>query len=346
MTQLPNRHPNSDFFIPDMFDNLGASFKDDIASMEHPIFVLSKKKDMRNLEYRNGNISISIKPTTDGLPTIFDKDVLLYCASMLMTEINEGRTPPRTLRISSHDLLVSTNRQTNDDGYKRLKNALDRLQGVSIRTNIKTNKREITEAFGVLESYRVIESSRVKDRMIRLEITLSEWFYNSVLGKEVLTIHRDYFRLKKPMERRLYEIARKHCGQQDYWSIGLIPLMDKVGSTGTLRLFRSRIKIIAKDNHLPDYSININDDDKVTFYNRNPIIENDKQPLLGFDIGTPVISFKTMDIARDIVRNSKTGWDFYTLEDDFKNSLHNGFEPDNVDGAFISFIKKKVAKAP
>ena len=346
MPKLNLNHPNQDFFIPDMFDSLGVPFKDDMASMEHPIFSLSKKRDLRNLEYKNGDVSISIKPNTDGLPTIFDKDILLYCSSLLMAEINAGRTPPRTLRVSCRDILVSTNRRTDGDDYERLKKSLDRLQGVTIKTNIKTNNREITRGFGVFDSYEVIESSRIKDRMVRLEITLSEWFYNSVLGKEVLTIHRDYFLLRKPIERRLYEIARKHCGKQNYWSISLTPLMDKVGSTGTLRRFRYNMHQIAKDNHLPDYSINIKDDDKVTFYNRNPIIENDKQPLLGFDSNLPVISFKAMDIARDIVRNSKTGWDFYALESDFKDSIRKGFEPDNVDGAFISFIKKKVAKVP
>ena len=208
MALLKENRPEHDFFMADVFDN--TPVKDDMASMEHPIFVLSKKKDMRNLEYRNGDTSISIKPTTDGLPTIFDKDILLYCGSLLMAEINAGRIPPRTLRVSTHDLLVSTNRLTNGDAYKRLRQSLERLQGVSIQTNIRTNKREISKGFGLIDSYEVIESSRVKDRMIRLEITLSEWFYNSIIGKEVLTINRDYFRLGKPMERRLYEIARKH----------------------------------------------------------------------------------------------------------------------------------------
>ncbi len=30
-------------------------------------------------------------------------------------------------------------------------------------------------------------------------------------------MHRDYFRLRKPLERRMYELARKHCGKQDEW---------------------------------------------------------------------------------------------------------------------------------
>jgi hypothetical protein len=35
--------------------------------------------------------------------------------------------------------------------------------------------------------------------------------YNAVAGFEVLTLHRDYFRLRKPMERRIYELARKRA---------------------------------------------------------------------------------------------------------------------------------------
>ena len=341
MALLKENRPEHDFFLADIFDN--TPVKDDMASMEHPIFVLSKKKDMRNLEYRNGNASISIKPNTDGLPTIFDKDVLLYCGSLLMAEVNAGRIPPRTLRVSSHDLLVATNRTKDGRGYKLLKQALDRLRGVTIKTNIKTGKREQTSAFGLIESYDIIESSRVKDRMIRLEITLSEWFYNSIVGKEVLTINRDYFRLGKPMERRLYEIARKHCGYQAEWSIGLIPLMEKTGSTGTLRLFRSRLKLIAKDDHIPDYAVSVAEDDTVTFTNKNAA--SDSQGKLALD-DMPRISPTTLEKARRIVSEAGTGWDFYALQEQFTLSLQGGFTPDNANGAFIAFVKKKVATAP
>jgi hypothetical protein len=41
MTLLKEKHHQHDLFIPDIFDNIGASFKDDMASMEHPIFIAS-----------------------------------------------------------------------------------------------------------------------------------------------------------------------------------------------------------------------------------------------------------------------------------------------------------------
>ena len=293
LSLLPDRHPTKDFFIADIFDNL--PFKDDIASMEHPLFSLSKKVDLRKLEYQNDNLSLVIAPSTYGLPTIFDKDVLLYCGSLLMDQLNQGRVPPKTLRISSHDLLVATNRPTNGRGYSLLRNALDRLKGVSIKTNIKTNKREVTKAFGLIDSYEIVESSRIKDRMIRLEITLSEWFYNSILGKEVLTINRDYFRLGKALERRLYEIARKHCGQSEGWKIGLDKLKQKTGSTSSLKKFRFFIRQIEQNNHLPDYVLNLGLDDIVRFYPRTLLVCLDE---------LPSISHSSIQWGRAIVERS------------------------------------------
>ena len=334
---LPDRHPTQDFFVADIFDSLPV--KDDMASMSYPIFSLSVKKDLRNLEYKNDDVTITIKPNTDGLPTIFDKDILLYCASLLMAEINEGREPPKTLRISSHDLLVATNRPKNGKGYKLLKKALDRLKGVTIKTNIKTNKREITDAFGMIERYHIVESSRVKDRMIRLEITLSDWFYNSIIGKEVLTINRDYFRLRKPLERRLYEIARKQCGRQEEWTIGLENLKDRVGSTSSMPKFRFFIKEQAKFDHLPDYCISLSDNDVVTFKRRAAA------PLLDLD-DLPRIKPETIAKGERITRQAGTGWDYQAIRSQFTQQLMNGFNPTSPDGAFIEFVKKKVKEAP
>ena len=301
--------------------------------MEHPIFTLCKRKDLRDLNYTNGNINISIKPNSDGLPTIFDKDILLYCGSLLMEQLNKGSIPPKTLRISSHDLLVATNRPTSGEGYRLLKKALDRLKGVSIKTNIKTNKREITKAFGLIESYEVIESTRVQKRMISLEVTLSDWFYNSLLGKEVLTINRNYFRLGKALERRLYEIARKHCGQNSKWSIGIEKLKQKTGSTSSLPKFRFFLKRIEQQDHLPDYHLSLKDD-LVLFEPRTSFVELDN---------LPSINHATIIKAKNLVEQAATGWCFEELHRQFSHQLLTGFKPETANGAFISFIKKKIA---
>lgn len=334
---LPDRHPTQDFFIADIFDNLPV--KDDMASMEHPIFSLSTKPDLRELEYKNGDVTLSIIPSTRGLPTIHDKDVLLYCASLLMAEINAGRTPPKTLRISSHDLLVATNRPTDGRSYARLRDALMRLRGVTIKTNIKTNRRNVEKGFGLIESYEIVESSKIKDRMVRLEVTLSDWFYQSIIGREVLTINRDYFRLRGATERRIYEIARKHCGRNPKWAIRLANLKDKTGSTASIVKFRYVIKKMAATDHLPDYSLSLSDRDIVTFKRRSAA------PLLDLD---DLQSLKPETIAKGarIVQQSGTGWDYQEIRSQFTQQLMGGFRPEKVDGAFIEFVKKKVRNKP
>ncbi len=43
--RLPDRHPIQDFFVADILD---WALKDDRHSMEHPMFSLSKKPDLRS----------------------------------------------------------------------------------------------------------------------------------------------------------------------------------------------------------------------------------------------------------------------------------------------------------
>ena len=333
-TRLLDKHRNGDFFIADIFD--GLPFKDDMATMAYPVFSLTSGNDMRKLEYSIGNINLSIKPGFDGLPTIFDKDVLLYCGSQLVNEINQGRIPLKTLRISVYDLLVTTNRATNGKGYFLLKKALDRLKGVTIKTNIKTNKREVTKAFGLIDGYEIIESSRVKERMVRLEITLSDWFYNSILGKEVLTISRDYFRLRGALERRIYEIARKHCGQNAKWSIRLESLKEKTGSYSTMPKFRFMLKKMVKNDLLPDYSIFLSEDDLVIFKRRLNTSSIDAEETLE-------IKPETIQKALNITLQSGTNLDFAEIHNQFIQQIMNGFKPKNLDASFIAFVKKKVS---
>jgi plasmid replication initiation protein len=338
---LPERHNNLDFFIPDIFD--GIPIKDDMASMSYPIFSLSTKTDTRDLEYFKDGIQITIKPTSDGLPTIFDKDVLLYCGSLIMEQINKGVIPPKKLRISAHDLLVSTNRTIDKDGYQRLKNALKRLQGVSITTNIKVNKRTFTNGFGLIDSWQVVENSHLRRRMVALEITLSDWFYQSLIGREVLTINREYFRLRKPVERRLYEIARKHCGKQTEWSITLSNLKDKAGSSSDLKKFRFFIRQIEVNDHLPDYKVFYNDKkDIVIFYPRNiQAIPSPANNYISLELDKT-----TVDKAKKMVSEAETGWDFYAIYEQFSEFLQQKEKPKNMKGAFIGFVKAKIKREP
>ncbi|MDR7926546.1 replication initiator protein A [Acidithiobacillus thiooxidans] len=259
----PDRHIQRDFFIADILD---AAPKDDMASMEHPIFAL-RAGDRRIRNYERGNYKVEIQPGPYGCATIHDKDVWIYCISQLMEAVNRGRDDiSRTVRFVAYDFLVTTNRPVAGVGYDRMADALRRLSGTRIETNIETDGKRERSGFGLIDSWKVVE--RRKDhRMAAVEVTLPDWLFRSVKARYVLTIDRDYFRLRKPLDRRIYEIARKHCGSQSRWRATVSTLHEKSGSTSTLREFRRLLKCLADSDELPGYRVMFNDDDDaITFY--------------------------------------------------------------------------------
>jgi len=262
----PVRHPNKDFFIADIFD---AVPKDDMASMEHPLFALKAgDKKLRTYEH-NGNV-LMIKPGYHGMATIHDKDVWIYCISQLMDAKNKGKEISRTVRFRAYDFLVSTNRGVGGNKYERLKNSLERLQGTVIQTSIEAAGYREEQAFGMIDGWRIVEKSQDEETMVALEVTLPAWVMASIYGSNVLTISQDYFRLRKPLDRRIYELARKHCGKQGKWRISLELLWKKSGSTAILRKFRSSIRSLAESDELPDYNLKFDDRrDQVVFYSRS-----------------------------------------------------------------------------
>lgn len=333
---LPKYHKDDDFFIAPMLDNLPV--KDDMATMEHPFFTLQTQKDMRRLSYRNGEVSVDIVPSIEGLPSIFDKDILLYCSSLIMSEVNNGRIPPKTLRISIHDFLIATNKSSSIGGYayERFKSGLERLKGCMIKTTVKTGCMAQVQGFSMIDSFQYIEGSRVKDRLVAVEITLSDWFYNSLIAKEVLTINKDYFRIRKALDRRIYEIARKHCGDQQRWQVRLDSLHQKTGSISHLRRFRFNMKQLAASNHLPDYILEYKED-IIIFTNRisERISRTPKKSLTELPQNIPP---KVLEAARQAVG---IGLDYYYIWDEFR-AYNRGKEIKNLDAAFIGFSKKKM----
>ena len=327
---LPDRHPNYALFICDVLDAIP---KDDMASMEHPVFSLATKPDMRHLLYEHNGNTIEISPSGYGLATIHDKDVLIYIVSQLMAKMRDGQAPSKRVRITAHDLLISINRTTNNLGYERLKAALDRLSGTRIKTNIKTGGVRVIENFGLLDAYGIVEKSPIDGRMIGIEIVLSDWLYNAVCAHEVLTIHQDYFRLRKPLERRIYELARKHCGtDNNKWTIGLETLKRKIGTTAPLKKFRFNVKKLVESDHLPDYRVSFSND-LVTFTSRRTPA-NDRNGRL------PLLMPETFEKARRVA----PGLDVYFIEREWREWSADKAPARNPDAAFIAFCRRKYRK--
>lgn len=337
---LPDRHPIQDFFVCDVTDAIP---KDDMGSMEHPIYSLATKPDLTIREYEHNGVKVSIIPSALGLATIHDKDILIYCISQLVAKINAGHEPHRTLHIKAYDLLVSTNRNVDGRGYEQLVAALDRLSGTRIRTNIPTGGQQETDGFGLINTWKIIRDTD-SGRMMEVRIELSEWVFNAVLSREVLTLHRDYFRLRKPLERRMYELARKHCGKQDTWTISLDLLRKKCGSASEKWEFRRLVSVIcgedAEHSHMPDYALSL-EGDNVRFTNRNtmrPPLPAPEQPRF------PMLDPETYHDARTIA----PGYDVYYLEREWQNFWYESGQPElkNPDAAFLGFCRRRHDKQP
>ena len=335
---LPDRLEQADLFVCDIFD---AAPKGDMASMAHPIFSLSTKPDhrIRRYEDETGKTFVEVKPSPEGLATIHDRDVLIYCISQLMAAMNEGQNPSKTLRMKAYDFLKATNRVTDGRGYDSLRSALVRLQGTQIETNIVTGDTEQLDIFSIIDRARIVRQTR-DGRMQEIEVQLSDWVFNAIRAKEVLTFHRDYFRLRKPIERRLYELARKHCGQKREWRISLPALQRKCGSSSTLREFRRLVQNIVSHDlthaHIPDYGVQLVDD-MIIFTNRGTMFE-DGAPELATSITNLRLSSDTMAEARTVA----PGWDVYVLEGEWRHWMAEGGldAPKNADKAFLGFCRK------
>ena len=278
-----------------------------MGSMEHPVFSLSTKPDLKPREYVNGDKFIKISPSAKGLATVHDRDVLIYCISQCVAAMNEGKQVHRKLKITAHDMLVSTNRQTSGRGYELLKDTLRRLQGTQIETNIKQGGAETFSVFSLIDRADVIRETR-DGRMQEIEITLSDWVFDAIENNHVLTLNRQYFQLRKPIERRLYELARKHCGKQSKWDIHLDKLSKKTGSSSSDKEFKRMISKVIKDNHaqnyIPDYTFTLTGD-LLTVRPIKATLDSNALPSLQSD---------TYEEARHFAR----GWDIRVLESEWR----------------------------
>ena len=326
-----------DFFVCDIFD---ASPKDDLASMEHPLFSLSTRPDRKIRHYEHNGTTITVTPSVRGRATIHDKDILIYCISQLMAALNAGREISRTLRLTAHDLLVATRRDTGGDSYTRLREAFERLAGTRITTNLAQGGEETTTGFGLIETWEIVRRTRGakgrEGRMVSVSVTLSEWLYRAVLSKSVLTLSRDYFTLRKPLERRVYELARKHCGSQRSWRISVPLLHAKAGSDAPVRVFRAALRKMIAADPLPDYALSEEEGD-ILRVTRRRLVEPDPGPA-GPLFGASVVGE---------VRALAPGWDPYALEAEWRGYWQATGRPNlrAPKAAYLAWVARRVNRS-
>jgi len=190
-----------------------------------------------------------------------------------------------------------------------------------------TGDKEITSGFGLIESWEIERKAR-GGRMVSVSVTISEWLFRAVMSKSVLTLSRDYFRLRKPLERRIYELARKHCGRQKSWKVSVDMLLKKSGSASPRRVFRKMLRDMIAANHLPDYEMSEEPGDMIRFGLRNVVVDGPDAPPIS-------------EAAYIEARRIMPGVDVYGLEAEWRGYWVTSGRPRlrSADGAFLGFVR-------
>lgn len=357
-----------DLFLPYLAD---LSLRDQREVMERPFFSLAKSKRLKPIDYTSpdGKTWVHVSANPDyGMATIWDADILIYCASMLndmkQRKLNDI---PRTLKIMPYDLLRSIGRPISGRSYELLGQALDRLQSTTVKTNIRSEQRR-EATFSWLDNWSQLIDEKT-ERSRGLSISLSSWFYEGVLmAGGVLSIDRAYFDITGGRERWLYKVARKHAGGagEGGFAIALPTLFDKSGAEGQYRRFKFEIAAIVKRNDLPGFELKLTD--AVT--SREPLLLMTRRPAANDAPIQPASAPKATQTSQaappakamnstaaqgsiepqnyitdetlEHLRKTYRGWDFYFLHNEFRAWLKedSGRMPERYQSAFIGFVKR------
>lgn len=244
----------------DLFVGAGSAIaaRDAQDLMAWPFFSLAKRKRVRPIDFRMGEVAILVEATAEhGMATIWDADVLIWIASQIVEARDAGRTTSRLIAATPHEIMRFTQRSTGKVGYERLKAALDRLQSTSIATSIRQPSARRRHRFSWINEWR--ERLDGRGRAMGIEMIIPDWFYEGVLDRAlVLTIDPAYFRLTGGLERWLYRIVRKHGGRQkNGWSFDIEHLWLKSGSLSPPKRFAFEIRDIVRRQSLPGYSLSL-----------------------------------------------------------------------------------------
>lgn len=274
-TPVTRKAPEGDgqleLFVPAFAE---VAFRDQQDLMENPFCTLSRKPRKEPIKYKVGDKYITITGNSEtGIATIYDHDILIWAATQIREAADRGEQPSQTIVFHPYNLLKAIRRDTGGREYELLKDALRRLNGTNVETNIrltdqedpKRRSRKALVGFNLVNSWGAIEGEpKETDRWF---IELPTWLFKGIVNhKLVLSIDPDYFLLTSGLERWLYRVFRKHAGQQELgWQFTMRQLHAKSGSSQRFSNFALDVrKIVARLNKeedgnrgLPGYQVSI-----------------------------------------------------------------------------------------
>lgn len=249
----PARDEQLDLFVASLVD---APLRDARDTMERPFFALSKSR-RAPISYEAGDLFVRVSsPSAYGLATIYDADILIWCASQITDAINRGMKHGPRLQFMPYDLLRAIKRGTGGKDYAELRAALRRLTATTVETNVRVPEGTRAAMFHWLE--RWTEEADAAGNTKGMVIELPRWIYEAILEARVLAVHPGYFQITSGLARWLYRVVRKHAGNQEAgWAFTLRTLYDKSGSTQRFSDFARQLRQITDLNALPEYHLSL-----------------------------------------------------------------------------------------
>ncbi len=224
--------------------------------MAFPFFALAKTAWMKPLTYQTDTVSIEVRPSASGVATIYDKEIVLYIASLMAAKLEAGEQVGQDFVFTAHDLFSVTGANHSARSYNRLSEALERLQGTQIKTNIEAGGEGEEGFFSWLSEAKLHYSrTRTGERRLKaVKVRLCDWLFRAILlDRHVLDYAHAYFQLG-PIERRIYEVARSTV-ENGPIELDLATFRLQIGYQNPLANFRSAMKQIAGTDAIPDYDV-------------------------------------------------------------------------------------------
>lgn len=363
------------FFLVDL---VSVQLKELVQHMEHPFFGLSRTPDKKRIvrRYEDGHGSyIEIRADAElGFPTIFDQDLLIYATSVLIAERERLQANPhrrearRTVQgegiveFSTADFAEFSgrvlDRRTAGSQYASIAQGLRRLFRTGIETNIRGGGLVQTKFFGIVDEAGMTRREQAapdqEEILLGCQLRLSRWMLAAIEKNEILTLSRDYFRLRRPLDRRIYQIVRKHCGNQPTWEVSLPKLYAKSGALSPLKNFRLRYREFVDRWH---QEIGNPDSDVESFLGYLPHYDPARD-VARFTQARRPETIATLEAARslprsgaadllEVVRQEAPGWDpdgIYAAWLDW--SAGQDTKPRNPKAALRGFVRKWLENKP
>lgn len=256
----------------DLFDasKTGVALKDHMEVMSYPFLQITKNPVMTEQRFDiNGRVATML-PSSKGLPTVADWDLIVFSLSQLAAAMNKGEPISYTVEFDVYDYLRETKRSDSVLNYHSVRDALIRLYQTTITTNIQVGDLLVERPFRMLEDFTILSEGRKPDPHkkssvdkdgkarqgipLRVRMVLGEWVYTALAERRILTIGEEWFDFNWS-EKRLYQIMRRHLGNNALWYLGLEELRVKMGFSRPVRALRMEIRSIIQRQPFPDFRI-------------------------------------------------------------------------------------------